>query len=848
MGINFDAIPTGLKDLDQWVVWQYQPDKDNPQKLRKLPISPSTGHAAKSNDASTWASYNDAVGVFMASAGKYSGVGFMFTNDDPFCGIDLDDCIDQAGNIAPAAMRLVELCNSYTEISPSKTGLKIFGVGSIAKAYKPSAVQPWGGAIEVYSTGRYFTLTGQHVATSPTTLGDIQTALDAIVPAAQPAAPRPAVAPSANIAAMVAPIHGLSNYYKAWVSNTVQRAINIAANAPHGQRHNERLKAGRLLGGLVAHGLLDKDEAAQIIYDANPPQSNQKGELSSIYNAIDEGIANPLEYPTPNPNSTTYKGQPTSGPTAQPAASNVASQPAQSWPNALDLYTIPNSNLSHKQLMPYCYEGQIGAARLLAVLHKDTLAYDTSRKRDAEAWYLWNGQRWVQDSANTVWHVISAHVGGTWLALAASLHPKLAASVDPAEKLALADDIAALQKAAKKLHDARELQAIAKLAAGLLGVGGHVWDSSPYMLGCANGYIDLRSGQLQSPNPTYKIRKLAPTALDTTPPSAWVSFLDDLFPCDSEYAAIPAYLQRLFGLSLLGKKPDHVLPILWGAGRNGKGTMLETIKAVLGEYAEPASQDLILDTDKNRAGGAASPHWADLQGKRLVWASETGEGAKFNLASAKFLSGGDSIKARGLHQNPITFAASHLFMLLTNHKPRASADDPAFWSRVHLIPFVYRFLHPHELSGQPNERPINTSLLDELANEADSILGWLVAGCLEYQQKGLQPPASIIAAAKEYRNDEDILGEFLAAYIVVDSTASGTNAKDIFTAWGLYCEDAGLHKGSSIAFGKKIKPRLVALGARPVRLSTGVAWNGISVDMNGAAASYPADDLGAVGG
>ena len=133
-----------IHKLNQWVVWRYEGEQ-------KVPYCPRTGSKASVTDPSTWASYEDAELVRR----EYDGVGFVFTVDDPYCGIDLDDCVyPETGEIAKWASGIVEYLDSYTEITPSDTGIHV-----IARATKPGP-QCKRGNIEIYDSGHYFTFTG----------------------------------------------------------------------------------------------------------------------------------------------------------------------------------------------------------------------------------------------------------------------------------------------------------------------------------------------------------------------------------------------------------------------------------------------------------------------------------------------------------------------------------------------------------------------------------------------------------------------------------------------------------------------------------------------------------------
>jgi len=121
-GLLTENIPPALRGLPQWVGWRYV-KRDG--KLTKCPVNPANGARADSTDPSTWGTFDQAVAAYQSDS--LAGVGFVFTTGSGFCGVDLDDSIDLAtGKLKPWACRIVDNLNSYTEVSPSGTGVKIF--------------------------------------------------------------------------------------------------------------------------------------------------------------------------------------------------------------------------------------------------------------------------------------------------------------------------------------------------------------------------------------------------------------------------------------------------------------------------------------------------------------------------------------------------------------------------------------------------------------------------------------------------------------------------------------------------------------------------------------------------
>ena len=150
---NVANIPQELKNLPQWVGWKFE---QRGERLTKTPKNPRTGGNADTTKPDTWASIQAAL-ISMEKYG-FDGIGFVFSESDPFTGIDLDKCLDpETGELELWARRWVDIFQSYTEITPSGTGLHI-----IVKGRKPEGFEHCKkGRVEVYDRNRFFTMTGQ---------------------------------------------------------------------------------------------------------------------------------------------------------------------------------------------------------------------------------------------------------------------------------------------------------------------------------------------------------------------------------------------------------------------------------------------------------------------------------------------------------------------------------------------------------------------------------------------------------------------------------------------------------------------------------------------------------------
>lgn len=165
-----DTLPESLRERDQWVCWRTQ-DRDG--KTTKVPIIPGTTQFASTTDSETWRSFQTAREA--ATSMPVAGVGFVFTADDPLIGIDLDDCRDpETGEPTDWATEIIAQLDSYTEVSPSGTGYHVLVTGTLPDGRNRA------GDLELYDRSRFFTVTGDHVAGTPTTIEPRSEAVDTL--------------------------------------------------------------------------------------------------------------------------------------------------------------------------------------------------------------------------------------------------------------------------------------------------------------------------------------------------------------------------------------------------------------------------------------------------------------------------------------------------------------------------------------------------------------------------------------------------------------------------------------------------------------------------------------------
>jgi len=478
--------------------------------------------------------------------------------------------------------------------------------------------------------------------------------------------------------------------------------------------------------------------------------------------------------------------------------------------------------ITPKDILAAAEEGQQGAAWLFARVNRDRFLFDHA----AGLWHEWSGHSWTRDGIGEPVKALD-EVSDLFRAKydrisqgKADISAEIAAAK---AELIGANDKDAIGKSIKDLSDKDKiltrqqgslLKAISALqflgyrkqviefaaqGVGSLGYDGTGWDAAPMVLACPNGVLELKTGTFRPGRQDDFIKTACPTPYEPDAKAeAWEKFLLASFDGDAD---LVGYIRRLLGYAITGINNEHVLPVFWGEGRNGKGTLLETLASVLGDYVGPVQAEMLLDQGRGRSSAGPSPDIMALRGRRLAWASETKEGRRLDSGRVKWLVGGDTLVGRPPYGRfEIRFAPTHTLILMTNNKPHAPADDFALWQRIHLIPFTLSFV---DTPQRPNERKRDRGLVARLRGEASGILNWLVRGALEWRREGLNPPVVVRDATDEYRRDEDTLQHFLDERCRIAAHAS-VGGNDFYDAYRRWCQENEIKPLSGTNFGRKM--------------------------------------------
>jgi P4 family phage/plasmid primase-like protien len=414
-----------------------------------------------------------------------------------------------------------------------------------------------------------------------------------------------------------------------------------------------------------------------------------------------------------------------------------------------------------------------------------------------EKWIVWDGRRWKVDTSGK--RVVKfAHK------TALSIFEEATQTEDKDEQKALA------QWAIQSQNYTR-IGAMISSAAPYLLTEHTELDKDPWLFNCTNGTLNLWTGELQDRAPRDLITKLAPVAYNRHAQApAFEKFLSEILPEED----LRVFVQRLLGYSLTGMTSEHVLPFWYGLGANGKSTLINAILKVIGDYGKQAAPDLLLAKRDSHP-----TELADLFGARFVASVEIEDGRRLAESLVKQLTGGDRIKARRMREDFWEFDPTHKICLVANHRPVVRGTDHAIWRRIKLIPFVVQI---------PPEKQ-DKQLPEKLSAELSGILAWLVRGCRDWYEHGLTPPEEVLSATQDYRDEMDILGEFMRECCIEHPNAQ-VPSQQLWSEWQKWCAETGEKEGTRQMFGRRLSERgFVNEKAKAGDHKDRVVWYGVGL-------------------
>lgn len=434
----------------------------------------------------------------------------------------------------------------------------------------------------------------------------------------------------------------------------------------------------------------------------------------------------------------------------------------------------------------------VGNAERFLVAHSEDVRYVSGM-----GWFVWNGLCWVRDATGLV----------------VQLAKEVAKSIyKEGELIQDADLRVAVAKHAKLSQSLARINAMIELSQSdpRVVVAPNDLDADDMLLGVANGVLNLKTGKLRAVDRGDLITRHIAVEFDKKAKApVFKQFLDTVTQGNKH---LQVFLQRIVGYCLTGLTYEQCLFFLFGAGANGKSTFLNVISDLLGNELSAQTPTETLMTKRSQA----TNDLARLHSVRVVMANEIEDGSMMAESLVKQLTGGDLISARFHYQEYFQFKPKFKLFIAGNHKPIIRGRDNGIWRRIHLIPFTASIPHAQRDKG----------LGAKLKAELPGILNWALSGCRDWQKTGLSVPSSVQTAVSDYREEMDVIGQWLAETCEQGTTLE-TPAISAYRSYKHWAEDSGYRPMSSGAFGREFEQRF-----QKVKRNSGNYYLGVSCNRS----------------
>jgi len=777
-----ENVPTCLRERGQWVCWQYV-ERDG--KPTKCPISPTKGGKASSTDAATWGTFEQALAARQAA--DLDGVGFVFSADDPFTGVDLDNCLDVAtGQPKSWAQALLERLNSYAEISPSGTGVKIF-----VRASKPGPrckTRFEDGTVEIYDRDRFFTVTGERLAECADDVEDRQAALDAVYTQVLGA---PDVAPAS-------PVNPSNNGH---VSLADDEIIRLACARKKSGAKFTALWAGRWNDHFNSRSEADSSVVFTLAYF-----TKDAGQIDRIYrrSALIRDKWDELH------------GEQTYG--AMTIAKALATVSAQYKPRKRKGDDKKSSG-SRKPLTDEPPLGTIDPKTGRLILSTDrTLptaeAYMREFHEHPEGMTLrhysgmlmrWHENRYVELEDDALRNRLLP-----WL------HAAVRMSYDAQAEEWVAREFPANPHTTKAaLESVKAYVHLPATTTSPSWLDERAEDPDPCeVVPCRSALLHLPTMRMLPPTPRF----FCVNALDydydprAPEPALWQRFLSQLFEDDLRSWDL---LQEWFGYCLTGDTSQQKMLLIVGPRRGGKGTIERVLTRLVGRgnVCGPTTS------------GLAGPFGLQpLIGKSLAIVSDarfSGDGIQTVIERLLCISGEDTLTIDRKHLTSVTLKLPTRFVFLTNELPRLSDSSGALAGRFMILRLTESFYGREDIQ-----------LTNKLLGELPGILNWAIEGWHRLRERGyFVQPSSASDALRDMEDLASPVGAFVRTHCDVGAGLR-VWVDDLYRAWKDWCEaDGRIKVTTKQIFGRDLMAAVpgikTRIGSNDQRFYHGLGLKGV---------------------
>ena len=617
---NFNEIPAELKALPQWILWK---SETRSGKYTKVPYQVD-GEMAQANNRRTWSTFATAVKFYLD--GNYDGIGFVFSRQDNYIGIDIDKCVVD-GKVNTFATEIIDTLDSYTEFSPSGTGIHIIIKGNLPQSVLGTGRKNTKHGLEIYSYGRYFTFSGNRENSN-----EIYERTDELAEV-------------------------FEQYFD---DSDIQGRVNLAEfEKDEIKISNESLwekmfrsKNGDEIRSLYNGNLISEDHSGSDLALCNHLAFWTGKSATRMDSMFRETYLMRDKWDIIHHSSGETYGERTIAEAITSTTSTILDDKQRYAEFSFDFHEGDVEVVEDKPKKKFRLT-ELGNAERIAFEYGHVIKYVSDM-----GWLIWDGKRWKIDTKKEIERITNKVLRGLYK------------SEDEMET-----------KWARMCERRNIRMNSIKDLMPLVPGEREEFDRHKYLFNVTNGIVDLKTGKLQLHDRNLNLTKITNVDFNENAKCPeWMNFLDSIFQGDKE---LIEYMQRLIGYSMTGEITEQIMVFLIGGGSNGKSTFINIIKDLMGEYGKQAKSDTFI---KKKETGANNDI-ARLVGARFVSAIESEDGEVLSEAFVKQITGGEPVLARFLRQEYFEFIPEFKVFFTTNHKPVIKGTDEGIWRRIKLVPF-----------------------------------------------------------------------------------------------------------------------------------------------------------------
>lgn len=732
----YENLPRYVKENARFCLWRYE---DRNGKKTKVPYR-TDGRRADNTELSDFAPFADVLSVF--GNGGYDGIGLCVYGD--LSAVDIDDCVENC-TLSDMAKDIADTLDSYTEYSPSGKGIRILvRTSGIVYDKERYYINNRKYSLEVYVAGctsKFVTLTGNSIRGCDVAKRSAEIIAVAEKYMLRPIKEKPRTMPTGSF---------LSD----------DRVIETASAAINGDKFRKLWNGD--ISGYPSPSEADMALCSILAFYCG----GDTGQMDRIIRC--SGLCREKWNRDDYREETLRKAVAGCSDFYRPVRSSPAAAEFNNTAKKLDeLNILGNDRYS---------DNDIGFGRLFADVFKNIARYVEERKK----WFVYDGDRWTADSAGLRISELGKDLADALFVYAAGLHDE--------------HDRKKILEWCKKWTPRRNRDIYVREAQSIYPLSISGFDRDPYLFNCANCTVDIRTGRPHEHSAEDYITKLSPVIYAPNAKSArWERFIDEIMSGDRDKAR---YLQKSLGYGLTGDTRFECMFFYYGeTTRNGKGTLVESILPVMGEYGLTVRPETI--AQKNRVDShAPSEDIARLTGIRFANISEPSRGMLLNAAQVKSMTGNDTLNARYLNENSFDFKPQFKLYVNTNYLP-AINDMTLFTSgRLVIIPFDRHF----EESEQ--DKDLKQKFSEPEVRSA--ILNWLIEGYRLLCEEGFTQPFSVTEAIRAYGHESDKTGQFIEDRLLEDAPSEIRTAA-VYEAYRIWCGENGCYTESCRTFMQELR-------------------------------------------